>query len=321
LTRVTDSSPFLGFFDIFGVGDPGSLEVEVPDFIGTPDFGDIGVWNIKHFNDGISDSRVRDVADVIERLSMDVLGLTEVQRGAMDRLVAELGQRGSAMGFKLLDVPRAQDLAVLFDRNTTNVSVRSDISERHLDKLNARTDSGGTAFPRHPMFAECEIASDNGHDIKFLMIVVHLKAFGDAHSRARRRLASQILAEIMDDVRESEGIPIVLGGDFNEPLDTGVLSAITGSPDLLAMTADDATNDAVSYVGTSYRSLIDHIVVSKDVRLGEIQGDDTAIVRLDRSVADFAGRVSDHVPLVFRMILREESIDMNSRDTKRERQA
>ena len=78
---------------------------------------------------------------------------------------------------------------------------------------------------------------------------------------------------------------------------------------MLAMTADDATTDAVSYVGGSRRSLIDHIIVSRDLRLGDISNDDAAIVRLDRSVRDFADDVSDHVPIVFRMILRGEPWD------------
>jgi trypsin-like peptidase len=50
------------------------------------------------------------------------------------------------------------------------------------------------------------------------------------------------------------------------------------------------------------RSLIDHIIVSNDVNIADIQGDDAAIVRLDRSAADFDDTVSDHVPLVFRMV-------------------
>ncbi len=46
------------------------------------------------------------------------------------------------------------------------------------------------------------------------------------------------------------------------------------------------------------------------MRLGEISGDDAAIVRLDRSVRDFAGRVSDHVPVVFRMVYRDQPVDL-----------
>jgi endonuclease/exonuclease/phosphatase family metal-dependent hydrolase len=202
------------------------------------------------------------------------------------------------------------DLAVLFDVETSQVKLLPEMAAKHHDRLTAKTAGGKTVFPRHPLFAECTVAADNDQEVKFILMVVHLKAFGDAESRARRRLAAEALAAIVEEVRNDTGLPVVLGGDFNERIDTDVLGALTGSPDLLAMTADDATTDAVSYVGGSRRSLIDHIVVSRDARLAEISGDDTAIVRLDRSVRDFADRVSDHLPLVFRMVYRSQPVDI-----------
>ncbi|MGJ8609881.1 MAG: hypothetical protein ACSHWY_02220 [Octadecabacter sp.] len=78
------------------------------------------------------------------------------------------------------------------------------------------------------------------------------------------------------------------------------------------MTADDAEEGALSYIGDRYRSLIDHIVVSDDVTLSPISGDDAAIVRLDKSVQDFTRDISDHVPIVIRMVRREKSLRVNS---------
>jgi endonuclease/exonuclease/phosphatase family metal-dependent hydrolase len=310
LKTVPDSSPYLGFFDYYGVGRPGNLEIEVPDFMGTPDFADIGFWNIEHFNDSISPERVRDVANVVQRMSMDVLGLTEVSKGALDRLKSELAQRGDAVEYVYKNVPGSQDIAVLFDRDTTTVTPNKDIPTRHKQRLAAKTGAGKTAFPRVPLFAKCTVHEGNSTPVKFIMIVVHLKAFGDAQSRARRRLAATVLAEIIKDIRVTEKLPVVLGGDFNERLNTDVLNALKGSPDLFSLTADDATTDAISYVGNSHRSLIDHIMVSNDVRTGDISGDDAAIVRLDRSIRDFSQDVSDHVPVVFRMIYRDQPIDI-----------
>ena len=213
------------------------------------------------------------------------------------------------MGYELFNVPGSQDLAVLYDRDTTTVTLRQDINERHATLLNSKTPAGKTAFPRQPLFAKCTVRNGDGN-VTFLITIIHLKAFGDAQSRARRRLAAEILATIIDDIRQRERLAVVLGGDFNERLDTDVLGELRASPDLFALTADDATTDAISYVGSSHRSLIDHILVSQDVRLGEISGDDAAIVRLDRSVRDFANRVSDHVPVVFRMVYRDEPINI-----------
>jgi len=318
LQGIPDSSPYLGFFDFHGVGNPDSLEVEIPDFTGTPDFADIGFWNIEHFNRNVSDERIEAIADVVGRLSLDALGLMEVQEEALDRLVEALGRRGWAVDYKLLNVRGSQDLAVLYDTDTTTVDVRDDIAQRNLQRLNAKTPGGKTAFPRHPLFAECTVRDGNNQEIRFLMMVVHLKAFGDSQSRARRTLASQMLAEIIQDIREHDNLPVVLGGDFNDRIDTNVFATLTDAPDLLAMTADDATTDAISYIGGRYRSLIDHIIVSRDIRLGEIGGDDTAIVRLDKSVRDFADTVSDHVPLIFRMVYRGRPILITPEETGQE---
>ena len=302
--RVADSSPHRGFFDLDGIVDPeATREVEVPEFRGHADFADVMFWNIEHFNEEVGRDRVERVACVLNRFSMDVMGLMEVQRGALERLVETLRGRGCEMDFRVLDVRGRQDLAVLFDTETTKVTLRTDLNERHRDALAVRTRSGQTAFPREPLFAECTV-DDNDLSIRFIMIVLHLKAFGDAESRARRRLAATSLREIVEDIRSNLKLPIVMGGDFNETLNTDVLSALQDAPDLFALTADDARSGAVSYVGDSHRSLIDHIVTSRDVRVAPISGDDAAIVRLDRTLSDFTETISDHVPLAIRLVAR-----------------
>lgn len=310
LASVEGTSPMLGFFDLEGVVGEDSLEVELPDFKGSSDFADIGFWNIEHFRNSVGDERIGKVAEVLGRLSLDVMGLVEVEEDALDRLVSALVERGGNMDYVLHDVRGAQDLAVLFDADTTTVTLDRDIYERHKDALATQTRTTRTAFPRTPLFARCSVKEPNRKSVEFMMIVVHLKAFGDAQSRERRRLAAGILAEIIEDIRMRLNLPVVLGGDFNEVLNTDVLSALTQTPDLFALTMDDALGGAMSYVGASHRSLIDHIIVSSDVRPGDVGGDDAAIVRLDRSVQDFVRDVSDHVPVIMRIVGRDAPIDI-----------
>ena len=312
---VEGASPFLGFFDTAGLGLP-RPEVEVPSFQGTPEFADVGFWNIEHFNATVSNQRIADVADVVAGLSMDALGLVEVEEPALKRLVEGVRVRGFDLDFVVQNVMGAQDLAVLFDRDTTKVELLNRTLEaRFQTQLHARTPAGKTAFPRTPLFARCKVKdATGGEGTTFLMLVVHLKAFGDAESAARRALASRMLLEIIEDLRRTEGLPVLLGGDFNDKLNTSVFKPLQDSPDLFALTADDASTDAISFVGSSHRSLIDHIVVSRDTELGEISSDDAAIVRLDKSVADFAGTVSDHVPVVVRLVLRDKVVDVRPRE-------
>ena len=306
LETVSDSSPFLGFFD-----QGRSFEVSVDSFSGSSQYADIGFWNIEHFNDRINDRRVATIADVVTRLSLDAFGLTEVESGALGRLVRMLERAGDSYGFVYHNTPGRQDIAVLYDRDTTVAEKMDDIYDRHADRLAARTPSGKTAFPREPLFARC-IVQERVEDepVEFVMVVLHLKAYvSDPPSRERRALAAEMLAEIVADIREATELPVIIGGDYNELMTTDVLAPLRDSPDLFALTTDDARDGGISYIGRRHRSLIDHIIVSDDVPLGSIQGDDAAIVRLDRSVADFADDASDHVPLVMRMVYRDQPRD------------
>jgi len=307
LSTIPDSSPHLGFFDIAGITGSSTQEVEVPEYKGSLEFADIGFWNIEHFNDAISDARVDTVAGVLGHLSMDAMGLVEVQKDAMDRLITSLQALGQSYDYKYLNVRGRQDLAVLYDSKTTEVNISAKIMNRHKAAWAAKTGSGRTAFPRRPLIANIKVAPNTkgGEPVEFIMILLHLKAFGDPQSKARRRLAAEILTEVIADIRETEKLPVVLGGDLNETLNNDVLGPLTDAPDLFTLTTDDAAENALSYVGARYRSLIDHIVVSKDVHMSPISGDDAAIVRLDKTVADFTRDVSDHVPLVIRMVSRD----------------
>ena len=311
ISEIRDSSPYLGFFDRDGIAADDAAEVEVPEFRGHPDFADLMFWNIEHFNDEVDQARVERIADILDGFAMDVIGLVEVQEGALRRLVAAMEKRGSDVDFRILDVGGRQDLAVLFDRETTSVVLRTDINERYRDTLNVRTTAGHSAFPREPLFAACTV-QDNDNAVTFMLVVLHFKAYADATSRARRRLAAGSLREIVDDIRQDLKLPVVLGGDFNETLNTDVLSELRDAPDLFALTADDATTGAMSYVGNSHRSLIDHIIISRDLLPAPISGDDAAIVRVDRTMADFTRAISDHVPLAMRLVAREAPLSLGA---------
>ncbi len=308
LGPITDTSPYLGFFDLYGVVEPGSLDIRIPDFAGCRHFADVGIWNLKHFDGCTAGQWIEDLPNVMARLALDVLGLVEIEPGLLDRVVAALGHRGFGLGYVVPDVPGSQGLAVLYDRDTTTVTLRQDVYERQAALLQARTPSGRFALPSSPLFAECVVRNGEG-SVRFLMIVTHLKAFGDVQSRARQRQMAESLAVIIEDIRERERLPIVLGGTFSERLDNDLLSALNASPDLFSLTADNAAADAVSYIGDCHRSLIDHIVVSRDTYLGEISGDDTAFLRLDRSIRDITAGVSDQVPVVFRLVYRAEPVE------------
>ncbi|AQR93670.1 endonuclease [Clostridium saccharoperbutylacetonicum] len=312
LKTVEGTSPYLGFFDIAGVvqNQKKPFEIEIPSYKGDKKFADIGFWNIEHFNNGVSQKRIEDIAKVIGDLSMDVLGLEEVENAALDKLIKELRKSNINMNYVYLDTEGSQDLAVLFDEETTKVQLRKDINEKYKSILRSKTDLGKYVFPkrREPLFAKC-IVDEDQKKVEFLMIVVHLKAFGDAESKNRRRLAANIISTIIEDLQneqEFKDISIIIGGDFNQQLNEDVIDSLTKSPFLTTLTTDDESDGFISYI-KNRKSLIDHIIVSNDIKLGGISNDDAAIVRLDKSMSNYVNTISDHVPLVMRLIYKDNT--------------
>ncbi|WP_369412600.1 endonuclease [Pelosinus baikalensis] len=313
--KLEGTSPYLGFYDVEGLIDnPDDLaEIEIPTFKGDKRFADIGFWNIENFNNTVQEQRVKAVAQIVADMSMDTLGLVEVEKGALEQLVNTLKDRGAAMDYVYLEAEGAQDLAVLFDTTTTKVELKDDINHRY-SKLLRSTVNGKPAFPkkREPLFALCTVKEEK-KDVQFLMIVVHLKAMRDKISKQRRTAAAETLAVIIEDLKQDDKfkhLPIVLGGDLNDDAGSTSLTSVMNSPSVITLTTDDALAGHISYLKAPH-SLIDHIIITKDMKTGSIQNDgqtdDAAIVRLDKTIADFVKNISDHAPLVLRVIYKDES--------------
>ena len=311
IQTLEDSSPYLGFYDVKGLVDNSIsiAEVEIPSYKGNKRFADIGFWNIENFGNSVNDKKIKDVSKVIHDMSMDALGLVEVDKGSLDRLIIALKDQGSTMNYVFLDAQGSHNLAVVYDTSTTEVELRDDINQKYQKLLHSKID-GKLAFPNHrePLFAKC-IVKEDGLDIKFLMIVCHLKARRDKNSRKRRKLAAQVLSVIIEDLKRDESfknLPIVLGGDLNDDADSASLSDIVNSNSFKILTLDDAQSGHISYLEHPC-SLIDHIIISNDMKVGNIKNDDAAIVRLDRSIQGFVKDISDHAPLVLRIIYKDIS--------------
>ncbi|GGH44077.1 hypothetical protein GCM10008014_05240 [Paenibacillus silvae] len=311
--KLEGTSPYLGFYDVEGLVENSRdfAEIEIPSYKGDKRFADIGFWNIEHFNASVRDQRIKDVAGFVANMSMDVLGMVEVEDKALDRLVKELKTKGASMDYVYLDAGSAQDLAVLYDTTTTQVELRSDINRKYSKLLASRVNDK-PAFPdkREPLFALCTVREE-GMDIQFLMIVIHLKAMRDQSSTSRRTLAAETLAVIIEDLKQTDefkNIPIILGGDFNDDAGSTSLKPIMNSPSVLTLTHDDAVAGHISYIKPPC-SLIDHIVVTSDTKTGIISDgvkkDDVAIVRSDKTLAGYAKKFSDHVPLVLRIVYKD----------------
>lgn len=313
---VSGTSPHLGFFRRAGIIEEITPEVEIPTFAGNSEFADIGFWNIENFFGNVSEGRVKRIAKLLGDINMDALGLIEIGEANMKKLASRMRSNGENVDFVFLDTPNEQrDLAILFDKDTTTVEILTDVIDRH-ENLITETISGKRVFPRMPLIAKVTVENDDAESTTFVMIVVHLKSKAGGNkplSRKRRARAAESLRIIADDIRDSLKLPVIIGGDYNEDLSNDVLSGLTDAPEFFTLTSNDEEDGAISFLNPRFASLIDHVVVAGDLKIGEIKGDDLAIVRFDQSISDFDELFSDHTPLVMRLVFHEErQVDLDT---------
>lgn len=307
LNTVSDTSPYLGFFNDASIGNV--LERQAFMLRGNPDFADVGFWHVEDFNRNGEGDRVAALAKAIARLSPDLLGLAGVERPVLEQLVQATAQHGLATGFESLSVGGDRALALLYDRETTVVTPRVDIYERFRERLQAKTPDGKTAFPHEPLFVQCRVRDGNQRVVEFVTIVAYFDFSNEAQSRTRRRLAAKMLAKIVDDIRDRDNMPVILGGNCIHRTDADVFASLQDTPDSFILHANDESNDTIAtFSGRRFRSSVDHIVISRDLNLHPASGDDAAIAQSERSACELSRDVSDCAPMLFRLIYRDSDI-------------
>ena len=136
--------------------------------------------------------------------------------------------------------------------------------------------------------------------------VVHLKAFGDAQSVARRRGAVDLLREWVDERRDDDEGQIVIVGDWNDRLTDDEEDNV-----FLPLSEDDAraqflTQEAAEAGESSYipfPSLIDHILVTDEI-FDALDYQQTEVLYLDQTWSGtYEQTVSDHRPVQARFDL------------------
>ena len=256
---------------------------------------DIGFMNLRWFTEQVDELRVQNVATALVNLNLDAIGLTEVEKASVDRLVAKLTERGIPVNYVYEDAPGQQDLALVFRRDRLQCAREDDIYTSHQAKLNElEPATGKPVFPRPPLFALCSSARFKA---PINVVVVHFKAMSDETSQRRRQLASVILGEIISRSQRRT----VVGGDFNcKPSEA--LQAFNGLTNVGGLNPlFDANDTAVSYIGNpAFQILIDHIWASPGLTIVPVENATSVVVAIDEMIPDYVHQVSDHRPIVAR---------------------
>lgn len=315
LEVVQGSDTMAGFFGSLGrsavipAGTP-SVERVVDVYKGSDSDIDIGFWNIEWLANRYHDpEKLRLAAFLIVDLGLDIWGLEEVSPPAVRALVKELEDRfGEKYAYDLSE-PEAdenkQSTAVIWKTKTvTGGREKWPEDIERLWHLRSTDDLGleaieGKIFDRYPGLFHFSVKHGSGQ-FDFYLVPLHLKAMEEGSKR--RKLASRLLAHAVKTMVETyhKGSDWVLGGDFNAELASNDFSDLLKG-DFVPLSAADEQAGEMSYI-KSPKSLIDHIFLSPN--LAKRTGDDSYfIVAKEKSVDNYAEKLSDHRPVLLRLHL------------------
>lgn len=257
---------------------------------------DAGCYNLSFFGSNPTnnptqekiDLQVNNIATVINKLNLDVLGVEEVSNDdALTTLMTKLPNRSSVISNRWsysFDPPDPnyppQKTGFIYDNTTTTLVSSRDMFVDLYDK--ARTTNpellpnypGGTpssfwASGRLPFMATFDV-DINGTIKRIIMIDIHAKSSSDANSYNRRVYDAQVLKDSLD--AYYSGANVVIVGDYNDRVFGSIYSGSTVSPyqpfvddnanyNVLTLPLDEAGR--VSFLtGTG---LIDQITITNDL--------------------------------------------------------
>jgi endonuclease/exonuclease/phosphatase family metal-dependent hydrolase len=177
--------------------------------------------------------------------------------------------------------------------------------ERTVARLDARVILGAEAqvfAGRPPLAVKLRVTLSTGaRDV--VVVALHAKCCSNAASWERRQSASRALKAYLDEAHPSDAVWVL--GDFNDDLDESI-SAGQSSPyaNFVVDTGDYsfptwALTEAGTSTTTDYPDVIDHHLVTDEANATYLPGS-AQVLRVDRSIPDYAETTSDHFPVLSR---------------------
>jgi endonuclease/exonuclease/phosphatase family metal-dependent hydrolase len=266
-------------------GAPGVADAAPPDANSGPHPGELWVmaWNLQTFPKAVA--TVARVAQVVDGLGADVIGVEEIDDlaafASLDTLLPDY------LGLTATNGDGYSRVGLLYRGDTVSI-----------DGVETLFLGDGEAFPRPPLAAHVV-----GQGVDVTVIVVHLKALGDATSEARRKDAViKLDAWIQAQQAAAPERRYLIMGDWNDQV-TDVAPDNVFQPMLDHPERYDVLTLPLAQAGDSsyipIPGVIDHMVLTENA-LGEWGAGDTQVLHLDATDAQYESIISDHRPVLTR---------------------
>lgn len=266
---------------------------------------DIATWNIEWFgsssrgptNESLQSANARDV---IAGTDFDIWGLQEiVSQSAFNNLESSLS---GYSGFTARESVVSGG-ASYYSSSEQKVALLYKSSVATLQSARIILTQNNYQFAGRPPLEATFDVNLNGHTEELVVIVLHMKAFSDTSSWARRRDASIALKGYLDSTHPDSKVVVI--GDFNDDLDTSITSG-QDSPyeNFLLDPADygfptEVLTNAGESSTTGYPDMIDHQLATNeldaDYRTGSAQ-----VYSVDAYISNYDNTTSDHYPVLAR---------------------
>ncbi|MBI1223734.1 MAG: hypothetical protein GC192_00740 [Bacteroidetes bacterium] len=329
LSFFKDTDAMLGYFGGLGrdkhiEDEDNGLERVIEIYSGESNDIDIAFWNIEWFNKHYK-QKIEEVAKVIVRMNMDVWMFEESSPKATKELVNYLKSKYDIDYKYSASEPDASDskqtTTIVWNTKTVDIEKKS-WSEKVEQWLQLTSNDiqtpddlileselvfesvDGKIFDRYPgLFYLTSTQRDEKDDFGAYIVPLHLKAMGEGSKR--RILASKILTTAIKSMIEDNNSDSdwILGGDFNATLASEDFNFLL--TDFTAISAEDEKAGEMTYIKGKYKSLIDHIFISPNLK--NSSDSEYIIVAQDKVLPDYLS-ISDHRPVLIRISLKD-SVD------------
>lgn len=232
--------------------------------------------------------QMSNVATLIRRLDADVVALQEVTNNPTKSLDTVLKHLGSAWGGHIVPFAQskcAQSEAIVYRKS------RVSLADKPFLMTNAGTYNAWSSG-RYPVEFPLNLSA-GGYSIPITLINLHAKAYGDAASYERRKVASQGLKALLGSSDYAAKKLIVLG-DYNDDVD---VSTYNSEPSPYKNFVDDSLSYRFLSSQISEKlSLIDHIMISDELFPFCVDSAqyETGVTK---SIPSYNTTTSDHTPV------------------------
>lgn len=269
---------------------PDSQRINIPAF-GKDSSFDLISWNIQNYPK-LNEQTVSNVAEIITDLDAEIFGMQEIEdTSSFRQLLILLPEYDGVYSTDVYNSGTYQKTAVIYKKSIVQISDREMLFT-----------GDSYSFPRPPLKVYVEVTYPQS-SFDFTLIVLHLKALGGSENEARRRSACEKLKNYLDaEIAGATDMDYIVIGDWNDelndPISQNVFQVFLNNPQNYTFLTKELANDPVNnatYIG-GYQSVIDHILISEDVKQEYANGQ-TEVLKLDLFFSAYVYEVSDHRPV------------------------